>query len=188
MLGWLISMPLGVGTAYILHPFLKKLARLVSWLLCIFIMIRWNFVTFHGPLPRGGGGGGGTDFILNLSKAFENQDHFCHLQSIRLMRALLTSKLCAEVSRTGYEYSLNPGNENSKLEMETLKFPAKIDFNFHWKSSSLQTEPSDFGPDFLFSFLNSAGWILSTRKVFATREELVDFDNAGCSLNEVDGI
>ena len=74
----------------------------------------------------------------------------------------LTSKLCAEVWKTGYECSLNPGNENSKLEMETPKFPAKIDFNFHWKSSSLQTETSDFGPDFLFSFLNSTqptGWI-----------------------------
>ena len=82
------------------------------------------------------------------------------------MRAL-TSELCAEVWRTGYQCSLNPGNENSKLEMETPKFPAKIDFlidfNFHWKSSSLQTETSDFGQDFLFSFLNSArptGWIL----------------------------
>ena len=77
------------------------------------------------------------------------------------MRAL-TSKLCAEVWKTRYECSLNPGNENSKLEMETPKFPAKIDFNFHWKSSSLQTETSDLGPDLLFSFLNSAqssGWI-----------------------------
>ena len=77
------------------------------------------------------------------------------------MRAL-TLKLCAEVRKTRYECSLNPGNENSKLEMETPKFPAKIDFNFHRKSSSLQTETSDFGPDFLFSFLNSAqpsGWI-----------------------------
>ena len=55
----------------------------------------------------------------------------------------LTSKLCAEVWKTGYECSLNSGNENSKLEMETPKFPAKIDFNFHWKSSSLQTETSD---------------------------------------------
>ena len=75
----------------------------------------------------------------------------------------LTSKLCAEVWKTGYECSLNPGNENLKLEMETPKFLAKIDFNFHWKSSSPQTETSDFGPDFLFSFLNSAqptGWVL----------------------------
>ena len=51
----------------------------------------------------------------------------------------LTSKLCAEVWRTGYECLLNPGNENSKLEVENLKFPVKIDF---WKSSSLQTETS----------------------------------------------
>ena len=72
------------------------------------------------------------------------------------MRVHLTSKLCAEVWRTGYEFSLNHEYENSKLEMETPKFPAKIDFNFHWKSSSLQTETSDFGPDFLFSFLNGA--------------------------------
>ena len=78
------------------------------------------------------------------------------LRSKRFMRVPLTSKLCAEVWRTGYECSLNPGNENSKLEMETPKFPGKIDFNFHWKSSSLQTEASDFGPDLLFSFLNSA--------------------------------
>ena len=71
----------------------------------------------------------------------------------------LTSKLCAEVWRTRYDFSLNPGNKNLKLEMET----AKIDFNFHWKSSSLQTETLDFGSDFLFSFLNGAqlaGWIL----------------------------
>ena len=68
----------------------------------------------------------------------------------------LTLKLCAEVWKNGCECSLHPGNENSKLEMETPKFPAKIDFNFHWKSSSLQTETSDFGPDFLFLFLNSA--------------------------------
>ena len=83
------------------------------------------------------------------------------LRSKRFMR-VLTSKLCAEVWKTRYECSLSPGNENSKLEMETPKFPAKIDFNFHWKSSSLQTETSDFGPDFLFSFQNSAqpsGWI-----------------------------
>ena len=82
---------------------------------------------------------------------------------IKTVHGCLTSKLCAEVWSTGYEFSLNPGNENSKLEMETPKFPAKIDFNFHWKSSSLQTETSDFGPDFLFSFLNGAqpvGWIL----------------------------
>ena len=71
----------------------------------------------------------------------------CLLQSKRFMRSPLTSKLCAEVWKTRYECSLNPGNENSKLEMETPKFPAKIDFNFHWKSSSLQTETSDFGPD-----------------------------------------
>ena len=85
------------------------------------------------------------------------------LQSKRFIRAPLTSKLSAKVWRTGYECFLNPGNENPKLEMETPKFPAKIDFNFHWKSSSPQTETSDFGPDFLFSFLNSAQptrWIL----------------------------
>ena len=85
----------------------------------------------------------------------------------------LTSKLCAEVWKTRYECSLSPGNENSKLEMETPKFPAKIDLNFHWKSSSFQTETSDLGPDFLFSFLNSAqpsGWIFQTRKAFAIRD------------------
>ena len=84
------------------------------------------------------------------------------LQSKGFMHAPLTSKLCAEVWKTGYECSLNPGNENSKLEMETAKFPAKIDFNLHWKSSSLQTETSGLGPDCLFSFLNSTqptGWI-----------------------------
>ena len=69
---------------------------------------------------------------------------YSDFQSKRFMRAPLTLKLCAEVWRTGYEYFLNPGNENSKLEMETPKFPAKIDFNFHWKSSSLQIETSDF--------------------------------------------
>ena len=88
---------------------------------------------------------------------------FCPVTVKTVHACLLTSKLCAEVWRTGYECSLNPKNENLKLEMETPKFPAKIDFNFHWKNSSLQTETSDFGPDFLFSFLNSAqptGWIL----------------------------
>ena len=87
------------------------------------------------------------------------------------MRAL-TSKFSVEVWRTGYEFSLNPGNENWKLKMETPKFPSKIDFNFHWKSSGLQTETSDFGPDFLFLFLNGAQpvrCILKTRKAFATR-------------------
>ena len=33
----------------------------------------------------------------------------------------LTSKLSAEVWKTRYECSLSPGNENSKLEMETPK-------------------------------------------------------------------
>ena len=57
----------------------------------------------------------------------------------------LTSKLCAEVWRTGNEFSLNPGKENWKLEMETpKKFPAKIDFDFHWKSSGFPTATSDF--------------------------------------------
>ena len=76
---------------------------------------------------------------------------------------LLTSKLCVEVWRTGYEFCINAGNENWKLEMEAPKFPTKIDFNLHWKSSGLETETLDFGPDFLFSFLNSTkpvGWIL----------------------------
>ena len=75
----------------------------------------------------------------------------------------LTSKLRVEVWRAGYEFPLNPGNENWKREMETPKFPMKVDFNFHWKSSGLQTETSDFGPDFLFSFLNGTQlvrWIL----------------------------
>ena len=40
--------------------------------------------------------------------------------------------------------------------MEIPKFPAKIDFNFYMKSSGLRTETSDFGPDFLFSFLTGA--------------------------------
>ena len=44
----------------------------------------------------------------------------------------LTLKLCVEVGRAEYEFSLNPGNENWKLEMETPKFPVKIDFNFYW--------------------------------------------------------
>ena len=96
----------------------------------------------------------------NVIQSLEQQ--FDYLFTVKTVHACLTSKLSAEVWETGYECSLNPGNENLKLEMETPKFPAKIDFNFHWKSSSLQTETSDFGPDFLFSFLNSAqptGWI-----------------------------
>ena len=84
------------------------------------------------------------------------------LDTVKAVHACLTSKRFSEVWKAGYECSLNRGNENSKLEMETPRFPAKIDFNCHWKSSSLQTETSDFGPDFLFSFLNSTqptGWI-----------------------------
>ena len=84
-----------------------------------------------------------------------------------------TSKLCVEVWRIGYEFSLNPGNKNWKLEIATPKFPAKICLNFHWKSSGVQTETSDFEPDFLFLFLNGVqpvGWILYTRKAFATRD------------------
>ena len=65
---------------------------------------------------------------------------------------VLTSKLCAEVWRTGYEYSLNPGKETSKIEMETQKFPAKTDFNFHWKSSSLQTKLQTSDQIFCFRF------------------------------------
>ena len=68
----------------------------------------------------------------------------------------LSSKLCVEVWRTGHEFSLNAGKENWKLQMETPKFPAKIDFSFHWRRSGLETETSDFGPDFLFLFLNRA--------------------------------
>ena len=47
--------------------------------------------------------------------------------------------------------------------METPKFPMKMDLNFHWRSSDLQTETLDFGPDVMFLFLNGAqtvGWIL----------------------------
>ena len=58
---------------------------------------------------------------------------------------------------------LTPGNENWKLEVETPKFPLKIGFNFHWKSSGLKTEASDFRPNFLFLFLNGGHpveWIL----------------------------
>ena len=79
------------------------------------------------------------------------------------MHAPLTPKLCVEVWRNQHEFSLNPENENWKPEIETPKFPAKIDFNLHWKRSGLQTETSDFGPDFLFLFLNGAqpvGWTL----------------------------
>ena len=63
-----------------------------------------------------------------------------YLESKRFMRAPLTSKFCVEVWRTGYEFSLNHGRENRKLEMEIPKFPANIDFNLQWKSSALQTE------------------------------------------------
>ena len=50
----------------------------------------------------------------------------------------LNLKLCAEVWRTGYDFSLNPGNENSKLKMETPKFPAKIDSTFTGKIQAFQ--------------------------------------------------
>ena len=88
--------------------------------------------------------------------------NFFSVKTKLFMRAL-TLKRCAEVWRTGNEFSLNPGNENWKIEIGTPKFPAKIDFSLHWKSSGFQTETSDSGPDFLFSFLNGAqpaGWIL----------------------------
>ena len=55
--------------------------------------------------------------------------------------------------------------------METLKFPANIYFNFHWKDQDfkLKLQISDH---FLFLFLNgmqSVGWIVQARKAFATR-------------------
>ena len=75
----------------------------------------------------------------------------------------LTSKLCAEVWNTRYECSLSPGNENSKLEMETPKFPAKIDFNFHWKVQAFKLKLQTSDQTFWFRFWNSArpsGWII----------------------------
>ena len=56
---------------------------------------------------------------------------------------VLISKLCAEVWRTGYEFSLNPGNENSTLEMETPKFPTKIDFTGKVQAFKLKLQTSD---------------------------------------------
>ena len=55
--------------------------------------------------------------------------------------------------------------------METLKFPAIIDFNFHWKDQDfkLKLQTSDH---FLFLSLNGmqpVEWIVQTRKAFATR-------------------
>ena len=64
----------------------------------------------------------------------------------------LTSKLCAEVWKTGYECSLNPGNENLKLEMETLKFPTKTDFNFHWKVQAFKLKLETLNQIFCFRF------------------------------------
>ena len=104
----------------------------------------------------------GIHIFRLFNRSLASKQTLLALQSKRFMSGL-TSKRSAEVWRTGYECSLYPGNENLKLEMETPKFPSKIDLNFHWQSSSLQTETSDFEPDFLFSFLNStqpAGWIL----------------------------
>ena len=72
--------------------------------------------------------------------------------------------------------------------METPKFPAKIDFNFHWKRSGLQTETSDFGLDFLFLFLNGAlgGFFKPGRSLpLEIREEIADIYNSGYSINEV---
>ena len=65
---------------------------------------------------------------------------------------VLTSKLCAEVWKTGYECSLNLGNENSKLEMETPKFLAKIDFNFHWKVQAFKLKLQTSDQIFCFRF------------------------------------
>ena len=70
--------------------------------------------------------------LLQQGLAFKKLDFI-----VKTIHAWLTSKLCAEVWRTEYKFSLNPGNENSKLEMKTQKFPVKIDFNFHCKSSNL---------------------------------------------------
>ena len=64
----------------------------------------------------------------------------------------LTSNLCAEVWKTRYECSLNPGNENSKLEMETPKFSAKIDFNFHWKVQAFKLTLQTSDQIFCFRF------------------------------------
>ena len=72
----------------------------------------------------------------------------------------LTSKLCVKVWRTGYEFSLNPGSENWKLEMETPTFPAKIDFNFHWKVQAFKLKLQN--SDRIFSFVSewrTTSWV-----------------------------
>ena len=69
---------------------------------------------------------------------------------------LLTSKLDVEVLRNGNEFSLDMGNDNWKLEIETQKSGAKIDLNFHMKSSCLQSEATEFQLGILFCFLNGA--------------------------------
>ena len=59
---------------------------------------------------------------------------------------------CAEVWKTGYECSINPGNENSKLEVETPKFPAKIDFTFTEKVQAFKLKLQTSDQIFCFRF------------------------------------
>ena len=62
-----------------------------------------------------------------LRQFYGSQSPIRLLQLKRFMGVPLTSKLCAEAWKTGYECSLNPGNENSRLEMETPKFQLSLE-------------------------------------------------------------
>ena len=81
-------------------------------------------------------------YVFEDSKTFKT---YGPLQSKRFMRAPLTLKLCAEVWKTGYECSLNPGNENSKHEMETPEFPPRLISTFTGKVQAfkLKLQTSD---------------------------------------------
>ena len=75
---------------------------------------------------RGGSGvelPGAVGLILNVTCLFHPPPTATNvLQSKRFMHAL-TSKLCAEVWRTGYDFSLNPGTRIRSSKWKLRSFP-----------------------------------------------------------------
>ena len=68
------------------------------------------------------------------------------------MCAPLTSELCAEVWKTGYECSLNPRNENSKPEMETRSFRPRFISAFTGKVQAFKMKLQTSDQIFCFRF------------------------------------
>ena len=102
----------------------------------------------------------------------------------------LTSNLCVDVWRTGYEFFLNPGNENWKLERKLRSFPRRLISTFTGKVHAFKLKLQTLDHNFCFCFWmvrNQLGGFFKPRRPLPPeiREEIVDFYNAGYSMNEV---